>query len=487
MADTGNDRREELCNRFRQSLASSSDSSQYFDEDELIEIFDYAGDLNDDYLRWEALLCGARYYPDSAALRQRRALIYYTFGDDLSVKYLQDNAAQRGALWDISRTRAANPSGKKAAEALDRILADYPEFDDEEVIQFVDLAASLGQIRWLQSRLDDLRNHVTYLPTLLFEIAVTLEMINDYAGAIKLLEELTDLEPYNEQYWFMLAQENDLNDNVGGALQALDLALAILPGDKAMRFYHARLLARDDNNREQAVKSLRKLADEYPDDVDISRFLAALLVESSDENNQNDAAYEAGNVLNRCYALNRGNRKLASDLMAVDAAPEALLLADVDRADAPSDVAGWIAWAAELESLGAHDKAVAILLYCDKKLGYRSPAVNEALIVNYFQLKDFKAVCQAFETQTEGESSATPDMAALVFVAYAISLAKVGRIKACADFSQMILKLVVEDGPDDISYALRRLGAGLVLTDLVERCKSRAKTDWNSYDPLGVW
>ena len=51
----------------------------------------------------------------------------------------------------------------------------------------------------------------------------------------------------------------------------------------------------------------------------------------------------------------------------------------------------------------------------------------------------------------------------------------------------MILKLIVEDGPDDISYALRRLGAGLVLTDIVERCKSHAKQDWSSYDPLGVW
>ncbi len=487
MPDNSNDRREELCSRFRQSLASPNDSSHYFDEDELIEIFDYAGDLNDDYLRWEAMLCAARYYPDSAAMKQRRALLYYTFGDDLISKYLSDNSAQHGVLWDISRARAANQRGAKAEAALDRILADYDEFDDEEVIQLVDLATSLNQTNWLLSRLDSLRNHVTYLPTLLYEIAVMLELEKRYSEAIKLLEELTDLEPYNEQYWFMLAQEHDLNDNVNGALQALDLALAILPEDKAMRFYHARLLAREDNTRKQAIKALEKLAKEYPEDVDISRFLAALIIESSDDLIMKDASYKAADVLNRCYALNRGNRQLASDLMAVNGAPETVLLADVDSTDPPTDVNGWIAWAADLEVLGAHDKAIQILEYCNKKLGYRHPAVNEALIINYFLLQDFDAVCKAFETPTVGESTATPDDAALVFVAYAISLAKVGKTKSAADFSRMIMKLIVEDGPDDITYALRRLGAGLVLTDIIERCKSRTKQDWSTYDPLGIW
>lgn len=487
MSDNCNDRREELCNRFRQSLASPDNSSHYFDEDELIEIFDYAGDLNDDYLRWEALLCGARYYPDSTALRQRRALIYYTFGDDLTTKYLQDNSAQHGVLWDISRTRAANPRGPQAEEALDRILADYDEFDDEEVIQLVDLATSINQTDWLLTRIDSLRKHVTYLPTLLYEIAVMLELEKRYSEAIKLLEELTDLEPYNEQYWFMLAQEHDLNDNVAGALQALDLALAILPGDKAMRFYHSRLLAREDKTRVQAIKDLEKLAQENPEDVDISRFLAALIIESSEDLNIKDASHRAADVLNSCYARNRGNRQLASDLMAVNGAPESVLLADVDRNDAPTDINGWIAWATDLEALGAHDKAIAILEYCIRKFGYRHPAVNERLIINYFILEDFKSVCRSFETNTVGESTATPDDAALVFVAYAISLAKLGKTKSAADFSRMILKLIVEDGPDDISYALRRLGAGLVLTDIIERCKSRTQQDWASYDPLGVW
>ena len=101
--------------------------------------------------------------------------------------------------------------GSEADKALDDILAAYGEFEDEEVIQFVDVASSLGRTDWLLSRLEALRAHVTYMPTLLFEIAVMLEIEQRYSEAITLLEELTDLEPYNEQYWFMLAQEYDLN------------------------------------------------------------------------------------------------------------------------------------------------------------------------------------------------------------------------------------------------------------------------------------
>lgn len=487
MTDNTNDRRSELCSRFRQSLAGDNATSQYFDEEELVEIFDYAGDLNDDYLRMEALLCGARYYPDSEPLRQRRALLYYTFGDDLTDKYLEDNSNRHSPLWDIARIRAANPAGVEALAALDRMLSDYSEFDDEEIIQLVDLAASLGQTDWLMKRLKQLRKHVTYLPTLLYEIAVQLEIDQRYDDAINLLEQLTDLEPYNEQYWFMLAQEYDLNDNTAGALQALDLALAILPDDKAMRFYHARLLARDSATIHQAIDTIGRLVDEYPDDIDISRFLAAITIENAPDSESEQARQQAEKVLRVCYSHNRGNRKLASDLLAISTASPLEIIAEVDRTDPPADINGWVNWGSELEAVGAYDKAIAVLSYCEAKLGYKHPAINEALVIDYFMVKDFGAVCAAFESRTVGASNATPDVAALVFVIYAISLAKLGRKKEAVEFSNMILKMIVEDGPDDISYALRRLGIGIVLTDIVDRCSTRRRTDWDAYDPLGVW
>lgn len=485
MGEQAYDRRDDLCKRFRESLASSSRDGQYFDEDDLIEIFDYAGDINDDYLRFEVLLCGARFYPDSEPLKERRALLYSTFGEDLSSKYLEDNDRQQGALWDIARMRNSSPLGQDAVRGLDLLLENYAEFNDEEVIQLVDLASSLGQTDWLVSRLESLRAHVTYLPTLLYEIAVMLEIDGRYEEAISLLDELTSLEPYNEQYWFMLAQEYDLADNAKGALSALDLALAILPEDKAMRFYHARLLARDEHSRLKAVESLERLVADYPEDIDICRFLSALYIES--DYDIDNAAQKAAAVIRNCFEKNPGDRKLASDLLALDAAPTDGVIAEVDRHNSPADVKEWIDWAAELHELGAYDKAIAILRYCERKIGKADAGVNDALVVNYFMQKDFRSVCQCFERRSDGESSSTPDQAALLFCIYAISLAKIGRTKEASDFSKMILECVIKNGSDGISYALRRLGAGLVLTDIVERVKSRRRTDWDDYDPLGAW
>lgn len=486
MSENNDDRRNELCTRFRESLTDGS-ASQYFDEDDLIEIFDYAGDLNDDYLRFEVLLCGARYYPDSVPLRERRALLYANYGDDLSAKYLEDNADRNGVLWDIARLRNASPMGSDAVKALEDLLRTYSEFDDEEVIQLVDLASALGQTDWLLDRLDALRSHVTYLPTLLFEIAVMLEMESRYDEAIGLLEELTDLEPYNEQYWFMLAQEHDLNNNDNGALQALDLALAILPDDKAMRFYHARLLARNEQTRQRAVESLENLASDFPGDTDISRFLAALYVDEDQDSPTDSGRMNAARVLSRCFSLNPGDRKLATDMLAVEARPTDEIINCIVSHQSPCDISEWVAWADELQVLGAYDKAIAILLYCEKKIGKTDMAVNESLIIDHFMLQDFVAVCKRFESQTVGNSGSSPDNAALLFSIYAISLVKTGRYDEASQFCNMILKVVVEDGPDDISYALRRIGTGVVMTDIIARLKSKKHTDWKSYDPLGAW
>ena len=54
--------RDDLYRRFRESL-SKPITERFFDEDELVDIFDYAGDIDDAYARVEVLCCGARLYP----------------------------------------------------------------------------------------------------------------------------------------------------------------------------------------------------------------------------------------------------------------------------------------------------------------------------------------------------------------------------------------------------------------------------------------
>ncbi len=82
--------RDELCRRFRSDLAQP-ESQRFYSEDDLIDIFDYAGDIADDYLRMEALLLGSRLYPDSLELRERRAIFYLYLDQNAFKSFLDDN------------------------------------------------------------------------------------------------------------------------------------------------------------------------------------------------------------------------------------------------------------------------------------------------------------------------------------------------------------------------------------------------------------
>ena len=65
--DDYRDQHIKMLSRFIAALAKGGDDC-WFDEDELVQIFDYAGDTGNDYVRAEVLMWGARYFPDSKIL-----------------------------------------------------------------------------------------------------------------------------------------------------------------------------------------------------------------------------------------------------------------------------------------------------------------------------------------------------------------------------------------------------------------------------------
>ncbi len=265
------DERDELCRRFRQSLAKPI-SERFYDEDELVELFDYAGDLNDDYLRMEVLLCGARFYPDSEPLRLRRAIFYNGFESDAEQKFFQDNSGS-GPLWDILRLRYTDLAGEQLVKALDDLLSTYPEFDDEEIIQLVNVASQLGQLDWVLSRIDAIRAHTTFPLTLHYEVAVVAEEAGRYDKAVEMLELLTDEDPSNAEQWYMLAQDYDRLERTEDALNAVEFALALLPRHKQMQAFRASLFLKLERSLDLAVRELQEIRKEYPDDPELLELL----------------------------------------------------------------------------------------------------------------------------------------------------------------------------------------------------------------------
>lgn len=78
------DERQELTDRFRHEIRDGHDRA-FFTEGELVEIYDYANDNDDDYIMSEVLFHAASQYPHSEALTVRRAYNCYYAGMDGTV------------------------------------------------------------------------------------------------------------------------------------------------------------------------------------------------------------------------------------------------------------------------------------------------------------------------------------------------------------------------------------------------------------------
>lgn len=227
----------ELYNKFKQSLSRKVDDEQFFDADDLIIIHDQAVDLDDQYVQIEALMRGFRYFPDNEEFASRRAFLYYDLNLDQGAKDVANRYGDETPIWELLKMRL-NESLPGAADELrpmlDNMLATTSKFDDETIIQLVDAASACGHYDWLKANEKTLRKKTEYLPALLYEIFAVSEINGDLPYGISLLEELTEIDPFNFEFWSALTQAHMRNNDAAAALNACDYALAIQADDPAL-------------------------------------------------------------------------------------------------------------------------------------------------------------------------------------------------------------------------------------------------------------
>lgn len=225
-SDESNER-EQLYQNFKKSLAKPI-TERFFDESELVDIFDYAGDIEDDYVRLEVLIVAARLYPDSSMLADRHALFYLDQENDGAVNaYMSDNAGASTPIADIVRLELQDsPAGDPAP--LEYLMTAYPSFTDEEMIRLVQLAADLNCYDWLIANLPRLRRKTDFVPSLLWEVINEADNAGDTATAIALAEELIELEPFSGTYWSALFRAHARAGNHEEARNAFEYASSIV-------------------------------------------------------------------------------------------------------------------------------------------------------------------------------------------------------------------------------------------------------------------
>ena len=197
------DNRRELYERFREELRTDR-RSMFFDEDDLIELYDYANDRRDRFTALEVLFCGERLYPSSTALAERRALFYLNLDDEAAaeaVELLPDDSM----IKRLTALRVSHADTETARKELDTLLSTRSAFSDEEIIQLSDTAEELGLYDWLLANRSKIAAHTDYPPTFLYELC-QIAQSQDPEEALRILEDLTMMEPFSIDFWLLTGQ-----------------------------------------------------------------------------------------------------------------------------------------------------------------------------------------------------------------------------------------------------------------------------------------
>ena len=132
MIDSNDDQRhlKHIYEKFRKSVVSGNVPSQYIDEDDLVDIYDYAGDNGDEYVQLMAVICAMNQCPGNEDMLQRRA---YFFTQNLGLvdyaKHLMQGHRNESALWEILSLLIERPAQENAVISLERIVKTFSDFD----------------------------------------------------------------------------------------------------------------------------------------------------------------------------------------------------------------------------------------------------------------------------------------------------------------------------------------------------------------------
>lgn len=271
-----------LYNRFKESLKNGDDST-FYDADDLIIIIDQAVDLEDEYTEIEAIMRGYRFFPDNEELASRRAFLYYDMNLNEGVDNMRGQLTADSPMNQILRIRRMEeiPENREAIiSLLNQIVETTGLLDDEEMIQLVDCAGATMNLDWLKANEEKLRKKTDYLPTLLYEIFIVSDMYGDRQYSLKLLEELTELQPFNIDFWNAMAQvqayDGDDAVDFDAALSSVEFALAIDSENADALTLKASILLRKEQF-EESVNTLQPIADNLPTAISAQIYICGLI------------------------------------------------------------------------------------------------------------------------------------------------------------------------------------------------------------------
>ena len=445
MNDSNDDQRHlrHIYEKFRKNVVTGNVPSQYIDEDDLVDIYDYAGDNGDEYVQLMAIICAMNQCPNNEDMLQRRA---YFFMQNLglvdSAKHLMQGHRNESALWEILSLLIERPDREEVVASLERIVKTFNDFDDETIIQLVNVCSELGLLDWLKDNKERIQKRCMYADTFLYETARMMAENFDHQFAIKLLDELTGIEPFNVLYWQLLADEYIQLDDYANALNAIDYALAIDGNNSELQLMRAQILYDNNTDKDRALDFVRNMLKTDPNNVDAATTLCVMLSFSGKNG-------EAAKLIRPYVKKHPGNRSvIANALTAGDSElnAEALsLYMKTDKSLADDDVN---AWAKEQEQLGRFSTAADILLAW---LNQNGSITEWSLLLSSLyksnRYSDIELLHEKYIIKSDKKERIAYTVSDLLLIAF--SFARTGSFSACKDICGFIANVDFHDFADN--------------------------------------
>ena len=173
MAQSDEQYMRELYERFLQDVMNN-DNSEFYEEDELLDIYDYAQDEGDDMVQLYVLLAGARLYPDSTFLDERKACMLSAINEESARRMFDRKGRKDSALWRVLELALKNyPDGNPEDDLADLLSSDV-RFSCEAIIRLIDTLHDLDRDDLIAGNVTAIAERTDFGGPRYFEAAETL-------------------------------------------------------------------------------------------------------------------------------------------------------------------------------------------------------------------------------------------------------------------------------------------------------------------------
>lgn len=246
----------DLYNRFRADVMDNN-NSEFYEEDELLDIYDYAQDEGDDMVMLYVLLAGARLYPDSKFLDERKAFFLSSVNDQSARAMFDRKGRKDSALWGVLDLSLKNYPEGNPEDDLTELLASGVQFNCEAIIRLIDTLHDLDRDDLIAENVHILEERTEFKELLYYEVSEALINNQRYLPVARdLADELTKNEPFNPDNWVQLAKAEFGLEHFEEAVVAADYALAIDPNHVHALLMKGLAMSSSDHTRQEAIALL---------------------------------------------------------------------------------------------------------------------------------------------------------------------------------------------------------------------------------------